>query len=89
MRLNQRVVTCLFKLVAVGCKLLRSQAYWRGVLLLGPYTYRRGVLLYQFRAPSVLVYPQLAAPIPTLILGVERHTPRLVAYRPARYRKGI
>jgi hypothetical protein len=46
-------------------------------------------LVNQFRTPSVLVYPQPAAPVPTLVLGVERHAPRLVAYRPARYRKGI
>ena len=39
--------------------------------------------------PSILVYPQPAAPIPTLLLGVERHAPRLVAHRPARRKRGL
>ena len=32
--------------------------------------------------PNVLVYPQPAAPVPTLVLGVERYAPRLVALDP-------
>jgi hypothetical protein len=81
---------------------LRSQAYRRGVLSSGPYANQRGVLLagrdstgvlawrlvVPVYNPNVLVYPQPAAPVPTLVLSVERHTPRLVALDPLGIEKG-
>ena len=45
-------------------------------------------LVVPVQNPSVLVYPQPAAPVPTLVLGVERHTPRLVALDPLGIEKG-
>ena len=45
-------------------------------------------LVVPVQNPNVLVYPQLAASIPTLVLGVERHAPRLVALDPLGIEKG-
>ena len=63
----------------------------------GPYANRRGVLsagrdstgvsawrlVVRVQNHSVLVYSQPAAPIPTLLLGVERHAPRPIALDPS------
>ena len=89
-RSNQRAVTCLFKSVVVGYKPLRSQAYWHSILLLdrnsiGVSAQRLVVPVQNPQRPSLPRSQQLLF-LPSL--GVERHTPRLVALDPLGIEKG-
>ena len=76
MRSNQRAVTCLFEISSSRVQAIEVAGVSAQYL----------VILVQ--NPSVLVYPQPAAPVPTLVLGVERHAPQLVALGPLGIEKG-
>jgi len=67
MRSNRRVVTCSFE---IGGSMVPAQGRDRR---------RIGAMSCPVQSLNILVYPQLAAPVPTLVLGVGRHAPQLVA----------
>ena len=76
MRSNQRAVTCSFEI---------SSSRVQAIEVAGV---SARCLVVPVQNPNVLVYPQPAAPVPTLVLGVERHAPRLVALDPLGIEKG-
>ena len=88
MRSNQRAVTCSFEISSSRVQAIEVAGVSARCLVVRSVCKSARSLVVPVQNPNVLVYPQPAAPVPTLVLGVERHTPRPVALDPLGIEKG-